>query len=258
MHGWNSFVREHHERRSRQFSIRGLAPAWRARACRRACGRRSGARRFWCCTASAPTAKARTCWQPTRVLSEFGYVTLRFDMRGCGKSEGEFGRVICLEQVEDLGNALRFSRQASRRRSRPHRRHRLELRRRGRGLCRRHQSARRRGDLQRRLGPWRAQIPRPASDAGGLGEIHQNARRGPRPSRPHRKIADGAALRHRADPRSRARKSGAAESRHAGAEFGRDVSGRDGAEHVRFPRRGGGRQDRAAAAAARSTPPTIW
>ncbi len=46
--------------------------------------------------------------QPTRVLSEFGYVTLRFDMRGCGKSEGEFGRVICLEQVEDLGNALNF------------------------------------------------------------------------------------------------------------------------------------------------------
>jgi hypothetical protein len=29
-------------------------------------------------------------------------------MRGCGKSEGEFGRVICLEQVEDLGNALSF------------------------------------------------------------------------------------------------------------------------------------------------------
>ena len=45
---------------------------------------------------------------PTRVLSEFGYVTLRFDMRGCGKSEGEFGRIICLEQVEDLGNALDF------------------------------------------------------------------------------------------------------------------------------------------------------
>ena len=43
---------------------------------------------------------------PTRVLNQFGYVTLRFDMRGCGKSEGEFGRVICLEQVEDLGNAL--------------------------------------------------------------------------------------------------------------------------------------------------------
>ena len=46
--------------------------------------------------------------QPARVLSEFGYVTLRFDMRGCGKSEGEFGQVICLEQVEDLDNALDF------------------------------------------------------------------------------------------------------------------------------------------------------
>ena len=46
--------------------------------------------------------------QPARVLREFGYVTLRFDMRGCGKSEGEFGRVICLEQVEDTGNALNF------------------------------------------------------------------------------------------------------------------------------------------------------
>jgi alpha/beta superfamily hydrolase len=46
--------------------------------------------------------------QPARVLGEFGYVTLRFDMRGCGQSEGEFGRVICLEQVEDLQNALTF------------------------------------------------------------------------------------------------------------------------------------------------------
>ena len=31
---------------------------------------------------------------------------LRFDMRGCGASEGERGRVICLEQVEDTRNAL--------------------------------------------------------------------------------------------------------------------------------------------------------
>ena len=54
---------------------------------------------------NSESANVRT---PTRVLNEFGYVTLRFDMRGCGKSEGEFGRVICLEQVEDLGNALEF------------------------------------------------------------------------------------------------------------------------------------------------------
>lgn len=46
--------------------------------------------------------------QPTKVLGELGYVVLRFDMRGCGESEGEFGRVICLEQVEDTRNALTF------------------------------------------------------------------------------------------------------------------------------------------------------
>ena len=39
--------------------------------------------------------------QPVKVLNDLGYVTLRFDMRGCGKSEGEFGRIVCLEQVED-------------------------------------------------------------------------------------------------------------------------------------------------------------
>ena len=34
--------------------------------------------------------------QPTRVLNEFGYVTLRFDMRGCGDSEGFcVGRGCC-------------------------------------------------------------------------------------------------------------------------------------------------------------------
>src|ERR1700694_3137572 len=46
--------------------------------------------------------------QPTNVLSELGYVVLRFDMRGCGVSEGEPGRVICLEQVEDTRSALSF------------------------------------------------------------------------------------------------------------------------------------------------------
>ncbi len=46
--------------------------------------------------------------EPTKVLTGLGYVVLRFDMRGCGESEGEFGRVICLEQVEDTRNALTF------------------------------------------------------------------------------------------------------------------------------------------------------
>jgi dipeptidyl aminopeptidase/acylaminoacyl peptidase len=46
--------------------------------------------------------------QPTRVLNDLGYVTLGFDMRGCGTSEGERGNLICLEQVEDTSNALTF------------------------------------------------------------------------------------------------------------------------------------------------------
>jgi pimeloyl-ACP methyl ester carboxylesterase len=45
---------------------------------------------------------------PCEVLDKLGYVTLRFDMRGCGESEGEHGRVICLDQVEDTRNALTF------------------------------------------------------------------------------------------------------------------------------------------------------
>jgi dipeptidyl aminopeptidase/acylaminoacyl peptidase len=45
---------------------------------------------------------------PIKVLTELGYVTLRFSMRGCGDSEGEHARVICLEQVEDTRNALTY------------------------------------------------------------------------------------------------------------------------------------------------------
>lgn len=43
-----------------------------------------------------------------RMLADLGYVALRFDMRGCGESEGERGRVLCLEQVEDTRNARSF------------------------------------------------------------------------------------------------------------------------------------------------------
>src|SRR5579863_4003421 len=73
-------------------------------------GVRGGARRaaFLVLHGFGSNSEGPNVLAPTRVLSEFGYVTLRFDMRGCGKSEGEFGRVICLEQVEDLGNALDF------------------------------------------------------------------------------------------------------------------------------------------------------
>ncbi|MBF5003893.1 alpha/beta hydrolase [Diaphorobacter caeni] len=43
-----------------------------------------------------------------RLFERLGYVTLRFDMRGCGQSEGERARVICLEQVSDTRNAVSF------------------------------------------------------------------------------------------------------------------------------------------------------
>jgi pimeloyl-ACP methyl ester carboxylesterase len=43
-----------------------------------------------------------------RMLSDFGYATLRIDMPGCGESEGERGRVICLEQVECVKLALDY------------------------------------------------------------------------------------------------------------------------------------------------------
>ena len=42
------------------------------------------------------------------LFASLGYVALRFDMRGCGESEGSRGRVICLEQVEDTKAALDF------------------------------------------------------------------------------------------------------------------------------------------------------
>src|ERR1700730_13397896 len=44
--------------------------------------------------------------RPCAMLHELGYVTLRFDMPGCGDSEGERGRLICLEQVSAVSHAL--------------------------------------------------------------------------------------------------------------------------------------------------------
>ena len=43
-----------------------------------------------------------------KMLAGLGYAALRFDFRGCGESEGGRGRVICLEQVEDVRSALSF------------------------------------------------------------------------------------------------------------------------------------------------------
>ena len=41
-------------------------------------------------------------------FTQWGYVTMRIDFRGCGESEGERGRIICLDQVADTRNALSY------------------------------------------------------------------------------------------------------------------------------------------------------
>ena len=46
--------------------------------------------------------------EPCAMFEKLGYVTLRFDMRGCGASEGERGRILCFDQVADARSALTF------------------------------------------------------------------------------------------------------------------------------------------------------
>src|ERR1051325_55710 len=41
-------------------------------------------------------------------FTQWGYVTLRIDFRGCGESDGEHGRIICLDQVADTRNAISY------------------------------------------------------------------------------------------------------------------------------------------------------
>jgi alpha-beta hydrolase superfamily lysophospholipase len=49
---------------------------------------------------------AENVLKPCALFEQLGYVTLRFDMPGCGESEGERGRLICLEQVQATSDAL--------------------------------------------------------------------------------------------------------------------------------------------------------
>src|ERR1700730_4127604 len=46
--------------------------------------------------------------EPCAMFEKLGYVTLRFDMPGCGASEGEKGLLICLDQVQAASDALTF------------------------------------------------------------------------------------------------------------------------------------------------------
>jgi fermentation-respiration switch protein FrsA (DUF1100 family) len=54
------------------------------------------------------TQDAANVTEPVAMFTGWGYIALRFDMRGCGESEGEFGRILCLDQVEDARNAVTY------------------------------------------------------------------------------------------------------------------------------------------------------
>src|SRR6266478_2556664 len=43
---------------------------------------------------------------PCAMFEALGYVTIRFDMPGCGESEGERGLLLCPEQVKATSAAL--------------------------------------------------------------------------------------------------------------------------------------------------------
>ena len=44
--------------------------------------------------------------RPAAMFEQLGYVTMRFDMPGCGESEGERGLLLCLDQVTATSDAL--------------------------------------------------------------------------------------------------------------------------------------------------------
>ena len=52
------------------------------------------------------TSNAGNVLTPSVMFNELGYVTMRFDMPGCGDSEGERGLLICHDQVTATRNAL--------------------------------------------------------------------------------------------------------------------------------------------------------
>ena len=142
---------------------------------------------------------------PTMSLTKLGYVALRFDMRGCGESEGEHARVICMEQVSDTQNALTaLSKHPA---VDPKRIAVVGTSFGGAVACYT-------GGVDERIaavisnGGWgdgerkfRGQHPTPEA----VEEIHRHAGRGQAPSRAHRQVADGAAPRHRAHPAARRR-----------------------------------------------------
>ena len=154
-------------------------------------------------------------------------------MRGCGESQGERGRVICLDQVSDTPQRSHIFGDASAGRSQAHRAVSAAA------SVRRFPFTPRGVDKRvaavislrwlgaRRAASFAGSIPTPEE----LGALHRHAGRRPQASRAHGEIADGAALRHCADPRASAGKMWSPSSI-------QELPSRNGAEHVRFPRGG--------------------
>ena len=144
------------------------------------------------------------------MFEKLGYVTLRFDMPGCGESEGARGNLICLEQVQAASDALTFLAKHPN----------VEGDRIGMigssfgaaiavyvgGVDKRVAAAISSGGWGDGERKFRGQHPAPAAwkkftDMLAEGKRHREQ---------DRQVADGAALRHRADPAASARPPGAA------------------------------------------------
>ena len=140
--------------------------------------------------------------EPCKMFEKLGYVTLRFDMPGCGDSEGPRGNLICLEQVQAASDALTFLAKNPN----------VEGDRIGMigssfgaaiavyvcGVDKRVAAAISSGGWGDGERKFRGQHP----GARSLEEVHRHAGGGQAPPREDRPVADGAALRHRADPAS--------------------------------------------------------
>ena len=112
------------------------------------------------------------------VAGTFVAVTMRIDFRGCGDSEGEHGRIICLDQVADTRNALTYL--ATRPEVDPERIGLVEAASARPAVFSGGADRRGGGDLLRRLGRRRAQVPRPASNTGGMEPLRQHVGGGKR------------------------------------------------------------------------------
>lgn len=51
---------------------------------------------------------SKACIGPAKLLESWGYIALRFDMRGCGDSEGTPAHIVCMDQVEDTKSAVTY------------------------------------------------------------------------------------------------------------------------------------------------------